>query len=38
MDITGLDFILVNVLSYFAGVFTGLTERMSSPQATKMGR
>ena len=25
MNITGFDFVLVNVLSYFAGVFTGLT-------------
>ena len=24
MNITGMDFVLVNVLSYFAGVFTGL--------------
>ena len=25
MDITGMDFVLINVLLYFAGVFTGLT-------------
>ena len=25
MDISGMDFVLVNILSYFAGVFTGLT-------------